>query len=197
MRPLETSSHSSGTRLISSDSVHRFCAILICLLLQNQLPALAQKGFYRVSNWEQGTRVYLNEEELLDLAGQHAPGVYTLRVEKSGYHAYVDKVTIYSDQLVEIRIRNMSTGVRPRPFRQRRDARMLPMTGTLIVTSNPPGQQVYLDTLSRGETPIVLENVTVGRHDVRIGEATTTFTLQIFESVRLRLQDGNIQFYSD
>ncbi len=148
-------------------------------------------------NWEQGIKVYLNEEELSDLAGQHSPGVYTLRIEKNGFHAYVDKITINSDQLVEIRIRNMTTDVRPRPFRQRRDARMLPMTGTLIVTSNPPGQEVYLDTLLRGETPLVLENVPIGQRAVRIGEATTTFSLQIFESVRLRLQDGNILNVTD
>jgi hypothetical protein len=197
LRLLKPSSRRSGMSFFPHVPVRRFFALLIPLLLQGHLPALAQKGFYRVSNWEQGTKVFLNEEELLDLAGQHAPGEYTLRVEKSGYHAYVDRVTIYSDQLVEIRIRNMAMDVRPRPFRQRRDARMLPMTGTLIVTSNPPGQQVYLDTLLRGETPLVLENVPVGRRAVRIGEATTTFSLQIFESVRLRLQDGNIQNVTD
>ncbi len=139
----------------------------------------------------------MNEEELRDAAGQHAPGAFTLRVEKGGYHAYVDRVTIFSDQLVEIRIRSMSANVRSRPFRQRRDARMLPLTGTLIVTSNPPGQLVYLDTLFRGETPLVLENVPVGRRFVSIGNATSAFSLQIFETVRLRLQEGNILNVTD
>jgi hypothetical protein len=176
---------------------HPIFAILIFALLQASSPAFAQKGFYKVSNLEPGTKVFLNEEELLHAAGQHAPGVFTLRVEKNGYHAYVDRVTIYSDQLVEIRIRNMTMNVRPRPFRQRRDARMLPKTGTLIVTSNPPAQQVYLDTLFRGETPLVLENVLVGQHVVRIDTATGTFSLRIFEAVRLRLQDGAILNVTD
>lgn len=172
-------------------------ALLLALLLEGLAPVFAQKGFYRVLNWEEGMRVFLNEEELRDAAGQHAPGIFTVRVEKNGYHAYVDKVTIQSDQLVEIRIRNMTANVRSRPFRQRRDARMLPMSGTLIVTSNPPAQKVYLDTLFRGETPLVLENVPIGRRHVQIDTVSTTFSLRIFETVRLRLQDGAISNVTD
>ncbi len=172
-------------------------ALTVLLILAWHHPVLAQKGFYRVSGWEPDVKVFLNEEELREAAGQYTPGVYTLRVEKEGFHAYIDRVTIYRDQLVEIRIRNINAHVRPRPFRQRREARMIPLTGMLILTSQPPGEQVYLDSLLRGETPLVLENVPTGRNILQIGKASMTFSLRIFETVRLHMQDDKISNVTD
>lgn len=168
------------------------------LLLFCATPSFAQKGFYRILGVDPtNTRIFFDEQELQDAAGQYAPGRYTLRVERSGYHTFLDRISIYPDQLVEVRVRTMPAKVRSRPYRQRQDARLLTMVGTLVVTSNPPGQEVLLDSVARGTTPLVLENVPVGNREVIIGKTSAFFTLRPFESLRLRLQNGTIRDVTD
>jgi len=167
--------------------------LLVWLCLFSATPAFPQKGFYRILGVDPNTRIFFDEQELQDAAGQYAPGRYTLRVEKNGYHTVLDRISIYPDQLVEVRVRTMPAKLRSRPYRQRQDARLFTMVGTLVVTSNPPGQEVLLDSVSRGSTPLVLENVPVGNREVIIGKTSAFFTLRPFESLRLRAQNGTIR----
>lgn len=149
-------------------------------------------GFYRIVGREPGTVIYF-DEDTVHTAGQHPPGVYTLRVEREGYLAHVKPIRIVSDHIIEINIR--STGMRPgvRTARQRQMVRLYPMPATLVVTSNPPGQTVWLDGVDRGAAPIVLENILAGRHVLKIGEAADTLVLRMFEMKRLRLEEGRIK----
>ncbi len=166
--------------------------VFVMLLLLFAHPAFPQKGFYRILGVEPDTRIFFDENEIRDAAGQYVPGRYTLRVEKAGHHAFLDKITIYPDQLAEVRVRTMPAKIRSRPSRQRQDARLLRMVGTLVVTSDPPGQEVLLDSVARGTTPLVLENVPAGSREVKIGDTATILPLRVFETIRLRLQNGRI-----
>ncbi|NUO83959.1 PEGA domain-containing protein [candidate division KSB1 bacterium] len=168
-------------------------AVFISLVLLIAAPAFPQKGFYRILGVEPDTRIFFDEAELKDAAGQYQPGRYTLRVEKRGHHTYLDKIAIYPDQLVEVRVRTMPAKVRSRPFRQRQDARLIPMVGTLVVTSDPPGKPVLLDSVARGTTPLVLENVPVGNRELIIDSTSRMINLRVFETIRVRLQSGKIE----
>lgn len=159
-------------------------------------PLLAQTssapGFYRIIGREPGTIIYF-DEDTVNTAGQHAPGVYTLRVEREGYLAHVKPIRIVSDHVVEINIRSAGMRSAARPARQRQMVRLYPMPATLVVTSNPPGQSVWLDEVERGVTPMVLENILAGKHALKIGAATDTLSLRMFETRRVRLEGGRIK----
>jgi hypothetical protein len=43
-----------------------------------------------------------------------------------------------------------------------------PPTGSISITSTPPGAEVYLDGSLKGITNITLENVTVGSHEIKV-----------------------------
>lgn len=159
-------------------------------------PLLAQPssapGFYRIIGREPGTIIYF-DEDTVNTAGQHAPGVYTLRVEREGYLAHVKPIRIVSDHVVEINIRSAGMRSAARPARQRQMVRLYPMPATLVVTSNPPGQSVWLDEVERGVTPMVLENILAGKHALKIGAATDTLSLRMFETRRVRLEGGRVK----
>lgn len=141
---------------------------------------------------ERDTRIFFDEVELKDAAGQYAPGRYTLRVEKDGHHAFLDRITIFPDQLAEVRVRTMPAKIRSRPSRQRQNARLVPMVGTLVVTSDPPGKTVKLDSVVRGTTPLILENVPVGNREIMIDSTAQMISLRVYETVRLRWQNRRI-----
>jgi len=159
------------------------------------VPAPAQNsqapGFYRIIGREPGMAIYL-DEDTVNTAGQHTPGIYTLRVEREGYFAHVKPVRIVSDHVLEINIRSASPRPRTRPYRQREIVRLNPVPATLVATSDPPGQIVWLDSLEKGPTPILLENITSGRHVIRIGEVSDTLSLRVFESRRVRAENDRI-----
>lgn len=167
-------------------------AFLVLLGLALAPPAFPQKGFYRIVGVESNTQIFFDEAKLEDAAGQYQPGRYTLRVEKAGHHAFIDQIAIYPDQLTEVRVRSLPVKIRPRPSRRRQDARLFHQVGTLVVTSNPPGQAVLLDSVARGDTPLVLENVPTGSREVTIGKTSTMISLRVFETIRVRLQNDKI-----
>lgn len=154
--------------------------------------ASSAPGFYRIIGREPGTIIYF-DEDTVNTAGQHAPGVYTLRVEREGYLAHVKPIRIVSDHVVEINIRSAGMRSAARPARQRQMVRLYPMPATLVVTSNPPGQIVWLDETERGVTPMVLENILAGRHALKIGAVSDTLSLRMFETKRVRLETGRIK----
>ena len=43
-----------------------------------------------------------------------------------------------------------------------------PIIGTIYVTTQPSGAQVYLDGVNRGQSPVELKNVLIGQRDVRV-----------------------------
>ncbi|MDD1653264.1 MAG: PEGA domain-containing protein, partial [Methanomicrobiales archaeon] len=46
--------------------------------------------------------------------------------------------------------------------------RLVPPSGTLVVTSTPAGATLSLDGVSRGETPLTLANVSAGLHTIQL-----------------------------
>ena len=77
------------------------------------------------------------------------PGMYSLKLTKSGYQDYVTT-------------RNISAGVYNFSFT------LIPLpqisTGNLHITSTPSAAAVYVDSLSKGNTPKTIYNLTAGSH---------------------------------
>lgn len=167
------------------------------LFLLVAAPVFAQKGFYRILGVDANTQIFFDEVKLDDAAGQYYPGRYTLRVEREGHHAFIDRIAIYPDQLTEVRVRSLPARIRPRPSRRRQNARLVHRVGTLVVTSTQPGKTVLLDSVARGETPLVLENVPIGVREITIDSVSTMISLRVFETVRVRLQNGKIENVTD
>ena len=67
-----------------------------------------------------------------------------------------------------------------------------PVTGTLVVSSNPPMAKIFIDGEVRGESPLRLNNITVGKHVVRLkkdGYAPLMKTVIIEEDKTLTLNE--------
>lgn len=68
----------------------------------------------------------------------------------------------------------------------------MPVTGTLVVSSNPPMAKIFIDGEVRGESPLRLNNITVGKHVVRLkkdGYAPLMKTVIIEEDKTLTLNE--------
>ena len=46
--------------------------------------------------------------------------------------------------------------------------RLLPLRGSISISSDPPGAAVYLDGESKGNTPIFIYGVIVGKHSIKL-----------------------------
>ncbi|MCA1584184.1 MAG: PEGA domain-containing protein [Acidobacteria bacterium] len=84
-----------------------------------------------------------------------------------------------------------STPVPPRPVRPPSPAAAASRaTGTLLVESRPPGARVTVDGKAVGTTPLTLESLTVGTHEVRIerdGYTPWTTTVTVEAGARARV----------
>jgi hypothetical protein len=154
--------------------------------------ASSQPGFYRVTTQPEEVKIFINDAPS-DAAGMLAPGTYSLRVEKEGYHAQTGKINIRSDRVVEIRVRLLPVKMRARRHNNRYDIKLRPTTGSLILSSNPPGLSVFLNDNDEGTTPLRLDDVPTGSHRVTIGSVSATVSLQTHDLRRLRLEGGKIQ----
>jgi formylglycine-generating enzyme required for sulfatase activity/serine/threonine protein kinase len=87
------------------------------------------------------TPVVLNEIE---------EGEYDVSIRKEGFEPYTEKMMISSTQTGKV------------------TATLLPIYGTLLVISEPPGAEVYIDSIKSGITPVSLNQVKKGNHHVRV-----------------------------
>jgi hypothetical protein len=166
--------------------------LLSLLISAYAAPAWSQPGYYRVKAQPSDVKIYLNEV-LVDSAGMLDPGTYSLRVEKEGYHSQIKEIKIVSDRIVDIRVRLQPARMRVRSSSRRYDIRMRQTTGSLILSSNPPGLPVFLNDDEKGTTPLRIDDVPTGSHRVNIGDASETVSLQSYELRRLRLEQGKIR----
>jgi len=78
------------------------------------------------------------------------PGTVTIEINKDGYRPIIKTFSIYSNERIVI------------------DEKLERKVGTLSVTSNPSGAEVYLNGVKQGKTPLVLENVLEGIHTLEL-----------------------------
>lgn len=80
-----------------------------------------------------------------------APGNYLVAVSKAGFRPWQQWVSLGSGEE-----RTVTVALEALP----------PQTGTLLVTSNVPGAQVFVDERPAGEAPALVESLTPGAHAV-------------------------------
>ena len=114
---------------------------------------LTQTGTISVSSNPSGVNVYLDgaykgttPTTLYDvLTGSH-----TVKLTKSGYNDVSSTVTVSSDQTTSI------------------SKTLTVQSGSISVSSNPTGANIYLDGTYKGTTPKTLNNVPIGSHTVKL-----------------------------
>ncbi len=79
-------------------------------------------------------------------------GSYPISIELSGYYPYSSTVSVYAGSTSQV-----YGSLTP-----------LVSTGSLYITSDPPGATVYLDASYSGKTPLTLNNVATGNHVVEM-----------------------------
>jgi formylglycine-generating enzyme required for sulfatase activity/serine/threonine protein kinase len=77
-------------------------------------------------------------------------GEYDIALKKEGFEHYTEKVTISSMSTTEV------------------TAELIPIYGAVHVISDPPGAEVYLDSIKSGTTPINLNQITKGARKIRV-----------------------------
>jgi PKD repeat protein len=94
-------------------------------------------------------------------------GDHTAKLTKSGYWDFSQTVHIDAGQTTPLDVSLVlssqptfsQTSATPTPYQ--------PVTGgAIVITSNPPGANVYLDGKSSGTTPVTLQNVNPGSHTI-------------------------------
>jgi hypothetical protein len=62
---------------------------------------------------------------------------------------------------------------------------LIPLTGSLDITTSPSGARILLDTVDLGETPVSLTNKTVGNHTLTVvkeGYVTAEYMVTVVEN---------------
>jgi hypothetical protein len=170
----------------------RRLVLLTFILLAYAVSALSQPGYYRVTTQPGGVKIFINEVPA-DSAGMLNPGTYSLRVEKEGYHSQIRQIEIQSDRIAELRVRLLPARIRARTHNRRYDFKLRQTSGSLILSSNPPGLAVSLNNDGKGTTPLRIDGVPTGSHVVTIGGVSDTVLLRTQDLLRLRLEAGKIQ----
>ncbi|MDI6791462.1 MAG: PEGA domain-containing protein [bacterium] len=89
-----------------------------------------------------------------------APGRYTIVVRKEGFEDWSGEVTLSEDEKKSIK------------------AELKPVIeyGKIQVTSSPPGASVYLDGEKKGSTPILLNEISSGAHNIKLVKGDFVWT---------------------
>jgi serine/threonine protein kinase len=79
-----------------------------------------------------------------------AAGTHQLKVQKEGYEPYDSEIVLTEETPLEVEVR------------------LKPILTKVSVTSTPKGASVYLDGDEKGKTPLTLEKVRFGKHEISI-----------------------------
>ena len=112
-------------------------------------------GSIRVESSPSGAAIYWNGNYRgvapLTISDVYA-GSYTIEADLSGYRTYSTTTTVYAGSRSDVYC----------PLTQ------IVSSGALYVTSNPSNAQVYLDGTYRGRTPLTLNNLATGEHNIEL-----------------------------
>ena len=134
--------------------------ILVILSLAFCISSYAQPlayGSLSIDSNPRGARVYLDNnykgETPLSLKNISV-GQYSLKLLLPGYEEWNSTVAVLPILTVKV-----STDLVPNAQND---------TGSIAVDSNPRGARVYLDNAYKGQTPINLRDISVGRHSIKL-----------------------------
>jgi hypothetical protein len=100
------------------------------------------------------------------------PGIYTVTFSRFGYTKTSISFIVEPGKTTEVH------------------ATLLPLTGSLMVDTNPPGAHLQLDDVNLGIAPVSLDNITVGNHTLTVtkeGYITARQTVRIAYNATLPL----------
>ncbi|NYT20377.1 MAG: PEGA domain-containing protein [Methanomicrobiales archaeon] len=132
-------------------------------------------------------------------------GSHNLRVTLSGYEDYSSWVIITNDKEVHVKLKVQSGSTTipitvpttiPTTVPTTVPTGQLPSyvkTGSVSVSSTPPGARVFLDGVDRGTTPVTITGVPFGLHNLRVtlsgyGDYSTRFFLVSGKTVSVTLE---------
>jgi hypothetical protein len=78
------------------------------------------------------------------------PGTYGVTFSRFGYAKLSTPVRVESGKTTEV------------------NGALIPLTGSLDITTSPAGARILLDAVNRGVTPVSLTNMTVGNHKLTL-----------------------------
>ena len=101
-----------------------------------------------------GATVLINREEIgiTPLEKQLEPGNYSVEVRHENYENWAQSVSISESQRVQI------------------SAVLQASSGAISIMSIPLDTTIFLDGSEKGQTPLVIEDVTLGRHTLRLSK---------------------------
>jgi len=112
-------------------------------------------------------------------------GTHTVKMMKSGYVNFSGTVTVIAGKTQPLNV-NLVSGSQPGPSPTGSTPTPTPYQpvggGSIIVTSNPSGTNVYLDGQSSGTTPLTIPNVNPGTHTILLtmqGYSDTSKTVEV------------------
>jgi len=140
-------------------------------------------GRLKILSIPDGAQVFV-DEEYIGIApvktGRLPAGSHQLRIAKDRHSEKISAVVVERGQEREVTVR------------------LLPMKGSIAVSSNPPGATVYLDGKNKGNTPVFIYGAMVGQHSLKlvktgyedIEKQITVEELKIlWHSEKLRIKD--------
>jgi hypothetical protein len=78
------------------------------------------------------------------------PGNYMVTFSRFGYSKLVTPVRVKTGETTEV------------------NGTLIPLTGSLEITTSPPGARILLDMVNQGIGPVILENLTTGNHTLTV-----------------------------
>ncbi|MBT3299547.1 MAG: PEGA domain-containing protein [Candidatus Marinimicrobia bacterium] len=147
----------------------------------------ARSGLLSIIGGPKGASVFVNGQKIGHIPVQDfriAEGMVELSASSQDYHSQSEFLNIKRDQTYE-HVFNLDRH-----------------TGKLIVITQPPDAEIYLDKEGQGKTPKILDGIPVGIHTIDIKHPSflaqsETFTLTLNEKKNFRFKlmtyDGSIQ----
>ncbi|MBT6710306.1 MAG: PEGA domain-containing protein [Candidatus Marinimicrobia bacterium] len=146
-----------------------------------------RSGLLSISGSPNGASIFANGQKIGHIPVQDfriAEGMVELTASYKDYHSQLEFLNIQRDQIYE------------HVFNLERH------TGKLIVITEPPDAEIYLDKEGQGNSPKILDGISVGIHTIDIQHPSflaqsETFTLTLNEKKNFRFKlmtyDGSIQ----
>lgn len=111
---------------------------------------LITEGTLAINSIPEGAEILLNGTQygFTPYEGQLLEGDYEMVLKQDMYHDKIEQIKVVADTTMEYTFR------------------LKPQFGKLSLTSDPPGAEIFLDDNLVGKTPIVVEKVPSGEHEV-------------------------------
>ena len=130
----------------------------LIILNNNEFVNNPQYGVIDVITNPPGASIYIDglyQGESQKTIGGIAGGTHNLKITLAGYQEFNQLVQIFSEQTTNVIINLIPSGSESQ-------------TGAMYVTSDPNGMNIYLNDKYVGSSPLLINNILTGVHNVRV-----------------------------